>query len=295
MDATTTVVNTGTQFSTVSQNTITTPSRRSAQDPLPDAPPSRRQRTSTSSRTGTVSRRAVTVPLQAVPGVGPPSRPATTSQRADNLEPTSLPAHLFGTFVRSDSGPETSMAVASDVWYCTYPLKSGDRPSALPEMELYKSKPPVDKYSHLWCRFCPLDDPTTGPPWKNVNGQTAAIRSHLLSKHRELYRKIVVLYQLKGWKDIVQEDAGTLREQRLGHKDREPFSIEGFYERLIRWIVVDDQSISVIDSPELRDLLLFVGIELVDGEIPHRTKLTQMIFERCHREYASVVAEIRVS
>ena len=46
---------------------------------------------------------------------------------------------------------------------------------------------------------------------------------------------MVVLRQLKGWKEI---GALTVEEEPL---EREPFSLTGFYERLVRWVAVDDQ------------------------------------------------------
>lgn len=73
--------------------------------------------------------------------------------------------------------------------------------------------------------------------WRNVAGQTSAIRSHLKDEHEKVWREVVVLQKLKGWKEL----GGTTT-----HSDLEPgrnghFSIEGFYERLLRWVAVDDQ------------------------------------------------------
>ena len=93
---------------------------------------------------------------------------------------------------------------------------------------------------------------------------------------------------------------------------KEEFTLEGFYERLVRWIAVDDQVISIIIScrvlvaefwqpinvigfPELRDLLLFLGTNLEERDLPHRTKLTLLILERFHLEYEKLVNEIKVS
>jgi hypothetical protein len=54
-------------------------------------------------------------------------------------------------------------------------------------------------------------------------------------EHLKVWQDVVVLEKLKGWKDI-----GT-SPSYLESGQREKFSIEGFYERLLRWIAVDDQ------------------------------------------------------
>ena len=71
-------------------------------------------------------------------------------------------------------------------------------------------------------------------PWSNKNAQSDLIRKHLTLKHGKLYREIVVLKKLKNWETIHQF---ATREK----PPREPFSLPGFYERLIKWIAVDDQ------------------------------------------------------
>ncbi|KAJ7803186.1 hypothetical protein B0H14DRAFT_3778595 [Mycena olivaceomarginata] len=78
-------------------------------------------------------------------------------------------------------------------------------------------------------------------------------------------------------------------------RERETSSIPGFYNRLVKWIAVDDQSLDVVDCPELRDLLLFIGAQLDDGDIPHRTKLSQLISTRFHAEYTAMIHEIKIS
>lgn len=109
---------------------------------------------------------------------------------------------------------------------------------------------------------------------------------------------------LKGWETI-----GTLTDHAPG--EREEFSLPVFYEKLAKWIAVDDQasvlvhifiaktygyfqSLDVVDCPELRDLLLFIGTELDDKDIPHRTKLSEIITTQFKAEYAKMVLEIQV-
>lgn len=49
-----------------------------------------------------------------------------------------------------------------------------------------------------------------------------------------------------------------------------------------------------MDCPELRDLLLYLGTQLGDEDIPHRTKLSELITQRFKVEYANMVQEISV-
>jgi hypothetical protein len=50
-----------------------------------------------------------------------------------------------------------------------------------------------------------------------------------------------------------------------------------------------------VDCHELRDLLLFLSIDLDDSDIPHRTKLGELIAENFKKEYTKMVGEISVS
>lgn len=74
--------------------------------------------------------------------------------------------------------------------------------------------------------------------WKNVNGQTEAIRTHLASAHAEDYRNLVISFQLKGHEQHARAPAGVGEDGQV--KTREPFTFAGFHERLVRWIVSDD-------------------------------------------------------
>jgi hypothetical protein len=76
---------------------------------------------------------------------------------------------------------------------------------------------------------------TTWSVWANVNGIADTIRTHLSTKHGNEWRKIVVMEELKGWDKIGQQN------QNSDKPTRESFTLEGFLERLARWIAVDDQ------------------------------------------------------
>jgi hypothetical protein len=76
---------------------------------------------------------------------------------------------------------------------------------------------------------------TTWSVWANVNGIADTIRTHLSTKHSDEWRKIVIMEELKGWERICHQN------QNADTPTREPFTLEGFLERLARWIAVDDQ------------------------------------------------------
>lgn len=54
------------------------------------------------------------------------------------------------------------------------------------------------------------------------------------------------------------------------------------------------QSVNVVESPELRDLLLYIGAELEEADIPHRTRLMGLITERYIYEHKAMVDEMKV-
>ncbi|GLB37952.1 putative encoded by [Lyophyllum shimeji] len=217
----------------------------------------------------------------AICGVGPV--PEVTDDAIDTgLEPPAFLAsrRKYGSLV-SDHAAKRNTVGATDVWWCVRGLETSEKPSTMPEVEapFQKTRP---KTAFVGCRFC-IDE---WHVWSNTNPQTATIRDHLISKHYDKFRVAVLTNKLKGW-----ETFGRAPEAR--GKEREPFSLEGFYERFVRWIAVDDQSINVIDSPELRDLLLYVGTQLDEDDLPHRTKLTQLIYERFQVEFKKLIEELK--
>ncbi len=52
----------------------------------------------------------------------------------------------------------------------------------------------------------------------------------------------------------------------------------------------------MVDTPELRELLLYVGQNgISEKDLPHRSKLTDLIFESFQKEYAAMLERIRNS
>ncbi|GLB45978.1 putative hAT family C-terminal dimerisation region [Lyophyllum shimeji] len=82
-------------------------------------------------------------------------------------------------------------------------------------------------------------------------------------------------------------------------KESQPFVVWGQYLRsptmqstLVSSLPRSWRAVA-IDSPELRDLLLYVGTQLDEDDLPHRTKLTQLIYERFQVEFKKLIEELK--
>jgi hypothetical protein len=75
--------------------------------------------------------------------------------------------------------------------------------------------------------------------WKNTSGQTDAQRTHLINCHPEVYYRTVKEKGLKQARSRLGTGNATLSSTNVN----DVFSMEGFLDRLIRWIVADDQVI----------------------------------------------------
>lgn len=68
--------------------------------------------------------------------------------------------------------------------------------------------------------------------WKNGAGVTGTIRRHLTQNHLEIYNKVSKIANLKHSTDNPTTSTDTTKE---------PFTIERWLSRLMKWVVVDDQ------------------------------------------------------
>lgn len=51
---------------------------------------------------------------------------------------------------------------------------------------------------------------------------------------------------------------------------------------------------NAVECPEFRDLILYLNDEITDSDIPHRTKITEFIFELFSMQYRKLVEELQV-
>lgn len=82
----------------------------------------------------------------------------------------------------------------------------------------------------------PPGKPGRWQTWKNSDGMTTTIRAHLQKFHQKEWQDVVVGKQLKAW-----EEQASMTGPAPTRQHREPFTLRGFHDRLVRWIVVDDQ------------------------------------------------------
>jgi hypothetical protein len=60
--------------------------------------------------------------------------------------------------------------------------------------------------------------------------------------HWPVYRELVLSHKLKGWEAIAQGEVPEgVGSSQKSSQAQEPFSLEGFYTRLLKWVAVDDQ------------------------------------------------------
>lgn len=82
-------------------------------------------------------------------------------------------------------------------------------------------------------------------PWTNGGGGIAStVRTHLQKHHDPEWSRLVTKNKLKGWDSPKATGPGSSRIGSDGTQHdsaKTPFTVEGFLERLVRWIVVDDQ------------------------------------------------------
>ncbi|THH30687.1 hypothetical protein EUX98_g3511 [Antrodiella citrinella] len=170
--------------------------------------------------------------------------------------------------------PATS---ASDCWFFTRPNgETSHKPTSLPDVAppLYTGKPivPQGKEAYVSCRLCPLDS-KNWTAWKIQNGQTTAIRKHLVRYHPKEYRETVIGLGLKGWEDNLRKTEANDAQQSE--------------------VLADDQSINVTSTDEFRDLILYLNADLSDDDIPHRTFLTTLLGKMFKTEHLKLEDDVQ--
>ncbi|KAF7974202.1 hypothetical protein HWV62_13164 [Athelia sp. TMB] len=225
------------------------------------------------------------IPRPAVPGIGPSSRRTTVEEAPDEDTPAMPPSRPPSAYIttharRAKTKPSDSLMDASDVWWFVRPIESEMKPDGNPhqleDKDRSRKKP---KCKYVACTMCELDE--KWQTWKIDGAAASTIRAHLSKYHHQQWCDTVMNKALKGWRECT---ASSWTSNKAGGDSsesmpREPFTIEGFLARLVKWIVVDDQSINVVECPELCELLLYLNQDLLDADLPHRTKLTELIFE----------------
>lgn len=81
-----------------------------------------------------------------------------------------------------------------------------------------------------------------------MSGQVDAIRTHLQRYHRDDFEDSVLKFRLKGHEELASRRASSSAMQSSSLAEilatrtlAEKFTVNGFRERLARWVVTDDQ------------------------------------------------------
>ncbi|CDO72222.1 hypothetical protein BN946_scf184970.g74 [Trametes cinnabarina] len=192
---------------------------------------------------------------------GPAASLSMTGAPARSVEPPANDILILTTPPKSASTKRD----ATDVYYFIRGLDTKEEPAQRPD----KASEPVltenPKTQWVGCKACKK----TWQTWHNSAGITSTVRRHLTKEHTKLYHAAVEILGLKG--------RATAPQTASEEVEKEPFSVQGFEKKLVRWAAVDDQSLHVVDSVEFREMILFDAEHLEDKDIPHRTKLRMLI------------------
>ena len=198
---------------------------------------------SASSKTGSSSTvDGPTQHLDSMPcGIGPPP-PAPEVVLPDSSEgldhaddaPSSLgvsalavtPVDFHASHFAKSSEQPNRRPGAKDVWVWFWPVESKELRTPLNDDEPFIFLRP--KSSAVACRLCWHQDKWQA--YKNCDGVVTTLRTHMMNKHNDEYEGYL---RTDAWE-------AALRQHKGGHT-KESFCLAGFFERLIRWMVIDDQ------------------------------------------------------
>ncbi|KAN0124669.1 hypothetical protein V8E53_015705 [Lactarius tabidus] len=139
------------------------------------------------------------------------------------------------------------------------------------------------------CVLCESTDDQSQVKTFGKKTGSSNLREHLVDSHRnEWVKKCLERGLTIRGRDGLAAKAAYEAEQHGGYltsppelssDDRPQFGREAFVDSLVEWIVADDQSINVIESRQLRKLILMLRPELRDHDIPHRTTIRKRVLE----------------
>jgi len=143
---------------------------------------------------------------------------------------------------------------------------------------------------------------------------TSSLRRHLDNYHQDLYLRLA---KERNWKNMLPSFASQARSQGANEASagrRDEFTEEKFHRYLLEFIVVDDQvrlhlslfshslclcflllnykSLNVVECPEFRRLLLLLRSDLMDTQIPHRTKLHELLLQAWAQHFKNLRCDL---
>ena len=129
---------------------------------------------------------------------------------------------------------------AKDAWMWFWPVESKESRTPLKDDEPILSLRP--KALAIACRLC--WGQKKWKAYKNCDGIVTTLRTHLRNQHETIYKGYL---QTGAWETEACKHKG-------GDID-EPFHLAGFLERLLRWMVIDDQVRSIFISSSIHCLM----------------------------------------
>jgi hypothetical protein len=177
-------------------------------------------------------------------GVGPPTSETVLPNLSEGLEhvddaPSSAGLSALSVapldfhsqhFTKSS---EKSDGRAKDVWMWYWPVESKESSTPLKHDEPILTQRP--KSSAIACRLCWRTD--NWKAYKLCDGIVTTLRNHLRREHETIYQGYL---RSNAWEIELCK--------RKGDPIGEPFDLAGFLDRLIRWIVSDDQASNALVS-----------------------------------------------
>ncbi|CDO72044.1 hypothetical protein BN946_scf184943.g79 [Trametes cinnabarina] len=115
--------------------------------------------------------------------------------------------------------------------------------------------------------------------------------------HFEQWTQTIVSEKLKGWEELSQQLVQPSTGQQGRWRRFEPFTLEGFCDRLATWIADNNMPIQIVDSESFRELILYTSTApdpLEDGDIPHRTQAHKILIERYANEIKKLRSDLQI-
>ncbi|KZT25935.1 hypothetical protein NEOLEDRAFT_1199686, partial [Neolentinus lepideus HHB14362 ss-1] len=161
-----------------------------------------------------------------------------------------------------------------------------------------------ERNSRQHCIFC-LHQKAVAPNTKvttfGAKTSTTGMRKHLCERHADPWIQACDKLQISiKAKEALKAVADYRRRQGQAPVSdsmqmRRPFSDAAFLDAIVEFIVANDQSINVIECPQLRGIFLMLREELNDSDIPHRTTVRNRILEIWDEYLEELASEMEVS
>jgi len=142
----------------------------------------------------------------------------------------------------------------------------------------------------------------------------SSLRRHLDNYHQDLY---LHLAKEHNWKNLLPSFVSQAQSQGANKASAgwwDKFTKEKFHRYLLEFIMVDDQvclhlllfshslclfflllnykSLNIVECPEFRHLLLLLRSNLMDTQIPHQTKLHELLLQAWAQHFKNLCRDL---